>query len=54
MDISKANVGDHFYFNTVKGESKISIFNQMRAEAVRTLQEQCAFLFDEDSINALE
>ena len=55
MDISKANVEDHCYFNTVKkGKAIFSILGQKRAEVVRTLQEQCAFPSNEDFINALE
>ena len=35
-------------------EGIVSILNQKRSEAVRTLQEPCAFPFDEDFINAPE
>ena len=39
MDISKANVEDHCYFNTVKkGKSMFSILDQKITEAVRNLQ----------------
>ena len=55
MGISKANVEDHCYFNTMKkGKSMFSRLNQKSAEAVRTLQEWCAFLSYKDFINALE
>ena len=55
MDISEANVEEYCHFNTVKkGKSLFSILNQKRAEAVRTLQEHCAFPSNEDFINALE
>ena len=55
MDISEANVEEHCYFNTVKsGKLLFSIVDQKRTEAVRTLQELCAFPSDKDFINALE
>ena len=55
IDINKANVEDYCYFNTVKkGKSKFTILYQKRAEAVRILQERCAFPSNEDSINALD
>ena len=55
MDISKANVKDYCYFNTVKKrKSMCSILDQKRAKAVRILQEQCACPSDEDFINELE
>ena len=55
MDISKANVDEHCYLNTVKQEKTLfSILDQKRAEAVRILQELCGFPSDEDFINALE
>ena len=55
MDISEANVEEHWYFNTVKkGKSLISILDQKIVEALRTLQERCAFPSDEDFINTLE
>ena len=50
IDISEANVEEHCYFNTVKkGKSLFSILDQKRVEAVRTLQERCAFPSDENS-----
>ena len=55
MDISEANVEEHCYFNTVKkGKILFSILDQKRAEAVRNLQERCAFPSNKDFINALE
>ena len=55
MDISKGDVDKHCYLNTVKqGKLLFSILDQKRAEAVRILQERCAFPSDEDFINALE
>ena len=55
MDISEANVEEHCYFNTVKkGKGLFSILDQKRAEAVRNLQESCAFPSNKDFINALE
>ena len=36
------------------GKSLYSIIDQQRAEAVRILQERCAFPSDKDFINALE
>ena len=55
MDISKAELDEHFYLNTVKdGKTIFSILDQKRAEAVRILQERCGFPSDEDFINALE
>ena len=55
MYISKANVDEYCYFNTVKqGKSLFSILDQKRAEAIIILQERCAFPSDKDFINALE
>ena len=55
MDIGEADGDEHCYLNTVKhGKSLYSIIDQTRPEAVRILQECCAFLSDEDFINALE
>ena len=55
MDISEADVDEHCYLNTVKqGKALYSILDQKRAEAVRILQERCAFPSDKDFINALE
>ena len=55
MDVSEANVKERCYFNSVKkGKSSLSILNRKRAEAVRTLQERCAFPSDKEFINALE
>ena len=55
IDISKADGNEHWYLNTVKqGKVLYSIVDQKRAEAVRILQERCAFPSDEDFINALE
>ena len=46
---------EHCYLNTVKqGKALYSILDQKRVEAVRTLQERCAFPSDKDFINALE
>ena len=48
MDISEADMDEHCYLNTVKqGKALYSILDQKRAEAVRVLQEQCAFPSDE-------
>ena len=55
IDISKGDVDEHCYLNTVKqGKSLFSILDQKRAEAVRILQERCAFPSDEIFTNALE
>ena len=55
MDISNANVDEHCYLNTMKqGKALYSILDQKRVEAVRVLQERCAFPFDEDFITTLE
>ena len=55
MDISKANLEEHCYLNTVKeGKTMFSIFDQKRAEAVRILQEICGFPSDKDFINPLK
>ena len=55
MDISKAELDEHCYLDTVKDEKTIfSILDQKRAEAVRIFQERCGFLSDKDFINALE
>ena len=55
MDISKADVDKHCYLNTVKqGKALYSILDQKRAEAVKILQERCAFPSDKDFINAFE
>ena len=55
MDISEANLEEHYYLNTVKErKTTFSILDQKRAEAVRILQERCGFPSDEDFINALE
>ena len=55
MGISKANVEDHCYFDTVKkGKSLFSILDQKRAKGVRTLQERCTFPSEQYFINALE
>ena len=55
MDISKADGDEYCYLNTVKqGRLFYSILDQKRAEAVRILQERCAFPSDKDFINALE
>ena len=46
---------EHCHFNTVKkGKSLISILDQKRAKAVRTLLVNCAFPFNKDFINVLE
>ena len=55
MDISKVDGDKHYYINTVEqGKALYSILDQKRAEAVRILQECCAFSSDEVLINALE
>ena len=55
MDISEENVQEHCYVNTVKKEKELfSILDQKKAEAVRNLQERCAFSSDKDIIKALE
>ena len=55
MDISKAELDEHCYLNTVKDrKTTFSILNQKRAEAVRILQERCRFPSDYDFINALK
>ena len=55
IDISKANVDEYCYPNTVKrGKSLFSILNQKRAEAIRILQERCVYPSDKDFTNALE
>ena len=55
MDISKADLDEHCYLNTVKDKkTTFSVLNQKRAEAVRILQERCGFPSDKDSINALD
>ena len=55
MDISKAEIDEHCYLNTVKDrKTTFSILDQKRAQAVRVLQERCGFPSDVDFINALE
>ena len=55
MDISEANIEEHCYFNTAKkGKGLFSILDQKRVEAVRNLQERCAFPSYQDFSNALE
>ena len=55
MDISEANVEEHCHFNTMKKRNSLfSILDQVRAEAVKILQELCAFLSDKDFIDAME
>ena len=55
MDISKAKVDSHYYPNTAKKRKSILfILDQKQAKEVRILQEQCAFLYDKDFMNALE
>ena len=55
MDISKANLEEHYYLNTMKeGKTIFSILDQNRSEAVRILQGRCGFPSDEAFINALE
>ena len=55
INISKANVEGHCYFNNVKkGKSIVSILDQKRAKTIRILQERCTFPSDKDFINALE
>ena len=54
MDISETDGDEHCYLNTVKqGKALYSIPDQKRAEAVRILQERCAFPSYEYFINAL-
>ena len=49
MEISKADGDKHCYLNTVKQRKSLySILDQKRAEAVRILQERCAFPSNED------
>ena len=53
--ISKADVDEHCYLDTVKQEKTlISKLDQKRVEAVRILQERCGFPSDKNFINALE
>ena len=55
MDISEAELDEHWYLTTVKdGKTTFSIPDQKRAGAVRILQERCGFPSDEDFINALK
>ena len=55
MDISKAELDEHCYLNTVKdGKTTFSILDQKRVETVRILQEKYGFPSDKDFINALE
>ena len=54
MDISKGDVDKHCYLNTVKqGKLLFFILDNKRAEAVRILQERCAFPSDEYFLNAM-
>ena len=55
IDISKAELDEHCYLNTVKDRKiTFSILDQKRADAVRILQERCGFPSDYNFINALE
>ena len=55
MDISEADGDEHCYLNTAKqGKVLYSILDQKRVEAVKILQERCAFPSDHDFVNALE
>ena len=56
MDISKTELDEHCYLNTVKDrKTTFSILDtKKRAEAVIILQERCGFPSDYDFINALE
>ena len=55
MDISEADLDEHYYLNTVKKrKTTFSILDQKRAKSVRILQERCGFPSDEDFVNALE
>ena len=54
MDISEADDEEQCYLNTVKqGNVLYSILDQKRTQAVRILQERCAFPSNKDFINAL-
>ena len=55
MNISKAEVDEYCYLNTVKDrKTTFSILDQKRAQAVRVLQERYGFPSDVVFINALE